>query len=50
MIHLDTHVAVRAYARRSRLSATALRLIERGPCQISPMTLLEIEMLFEMGR
>jgi len=50
VIHLDTHTAFRAYARRSRLSPTARRLIAGGSCRISPMVVIEIEMLFEIGR
>jgi PIN domain nuclease of toxin-antitoxin system len=50
VIHLDAHVAVWAYASRSRLSSSARRLLARGSCQVSPIVLLEIEMLFELRR
>ena len=50
MIHLDAHVAVWAYASRRRLSSSARRLLARGSCQVSPIVLLEIEMLFELRR
>ena len=51
MIHLDTHVALWTHARRaSQISATAQRLIERGPNQISPMVVLEMGILHEQGR
>jgi PIN domain nuclease of toxin-antitoxin system len=50
VIHLDAHVAVWAYASRSRLSSSARRLVARGSCQVSPIVLLEIEMLFELRR
>jgi PIN domain nuclease of toxin-antitoxin system len=51
MIHLDTHVALWAHARRPhQISSTAQRLIERGPSQVSPMVVLEMEILHEQGR
>lgn len=51
MIMLDTHVAVALYAGRTGgLSATALRAIDQGNVTISPAVLLEIELLFEIGR
>jgi PIN domain nuclease of toxin-antitoxin system len=50
VIHLDAHVAVWARAGRSRLSASARRLIGGEPCQISPMAILELEVLFELRR
>jgi PIN domain nuclease of toxin-antitoxin system len=50
VIHLDSHVIVWAYARRSRLSQTARRLLQREDCVVSPAALLEIEGLFEIGR
>jgi PIN domain nuclease of toxin-antitoxin system len=50
VIHLDSHVAVWIDAGRSRLSSTARRLIASGPCYISPMAVMEIEILFEIGR
>lgn len=51
MIHLDTHVALWTHARRAhQISVTARRLIERGPSQVSPMVVLEMEILHEQGR
>jgi PIN domain nuclease of toxin-antitoxin system len=50
VIHLDSHIVVWTYARRSRLSATARRMLAAEACQISPAVLLEIEGLFELGR
>ena len=51
MIHLDTHVVIWLALRRShRLSARARALIERDESQISPMVMLELEILFESGR
>jgi PIN domain nuclease of toxin-antitoxin system len=51
VIHLDTHVAIRLHTRRaSRLSSRARQLAEREVCVISPMVVLELEMLFELGR
>ena len=50
MIHLDAHVAVWARAGRNRLSSSARRLIGSEPCQISPMAVLELEVLFELKR
>jgi PIN domain nuclease of toxin-antitoxin system len=50
LIHLDTNAALRAYGQRSRLSSPARRLMGRESCQLSPMVLLEFDMLFEIGR
>jgi PIN domain nuclease of toxin-antitoxin system len=50
VIHLDAHVAVWVYASRSRLSSSARRLLAQDSCQVSPIVLLEIEMLFELRR
>ena len=51
MIHLDTHVVVWIYTdNRERLSATARRLIERDVSGISPMVVLELGFLHEIGR
>ncbi|HXQ13299.1 MAG TPA: PIN domain-containing protein, partial [Caulobacteraceae bacterium] len=50
MIHLDAHVAVWAHASRSRLSSSARRLLVQDSCQVSPVVLLEVEMLFELRR
>jgi len=50
VIHLDAHVAVWAHASRSRLSSSARRLLVQDSCQVSPVVLLEVEMLFELRR
>ena len=52
MIHLDTHVVVWLYAfGRQRLSERACELIEDSPrTLISPMVLLELEFLREIGK
>jgi PIN domain nuclease of toxin-antitoxin system len=50
VIHLDSHVALYVHGLRSRLSSQARRLIGREPCFISPMAVLELEILFELGR
>ncbi len=51
MIHLDTHVALWLHSRRAtRISSTARRLVEREACMISPMVVLELEILSEQRR
>jgi PIN domain nuclease of toxin-antitoxin system len=52
MIYLDTHVAVWLYAfGAKKLSERASVLIERSPkLLISPMVLLELEFLHEIGK
>lgn len=52
MIHLDTHVALWLYAGRlDLLSPTARQVLETDPAPtVSPMVLLEIQYLFEIGR
>lgn len=52
MIYLDTHVAVWLYAfAGERLSTRALELIDESPqILVSPMVLLELEFLHEIGR
>lgn len=52
MIYLDTHVVLWLYARKGEgLSARARRLIEDEPeIAISPMVLLELDYLYEIGR
>jgi PIN domain nuclease of toxin-antitoxin system len=50
VIHLDAHVALFLHGPRFRLSAQARRLIAQGPCQISPIAVFELEILFELGR
>ena len=52
MIYLDTHVVLWLYARKGEgLSTRARRLIEDEPeIAISPMVLLELDYLHEIGR
>jgi len=52
MIYLDTHVVVWLYAfAAQKLSERALELIEESPqVLISPMVLLELEFLHEIGK
>ncbi|HEY6895020.1 MAG TPA: PIN domain-containing protein [Rhodanobacteraceae bacterium] len=51
MIMLDTHVAVALYGGRAvGLSPAARRAIDRDIVTISPAVLLELELLFEIGR
>ncbi|HUB29306.1 MAG TPA: PIN domain-containing protein [Terracidiphilus sp.] len=49
--YLDTHVAIwLAEGRDRRLSARVRALIERSEMRLSPMVLLELEYLHELGR
>lgn len=51
MIYLDTHVAVWLYVpRKDLLSDNARRRIDEDDLYVSPMVLLEIELLREIGR
>src|SRR5436190_1725133 len=51
MIYLDTHVAVwLASGETTRLSRRASRLIDEEELVISPVVLLEMELLKEIGR
>ena len=51
MIYLDTHVVVWLYEHRhEKLSRTALRLLQREPGWISPIVMLELEILYERER
>ncbi len=51
LIYLDTHVLVWLYAGRLDLfPAAALERLNRGRLLISPIALLELEYLFEVGR
>lgn len=51
MMHLDTHVVVWLYANQTgSFSPKALELIESEELAISPMVLLEIQYLNEIGR
>ena len=51
MIHLDTHVAAWLYAGRSDLFPTGVRsLLESQELVVSPMVVLELQYLFEIGK
>lgn len=52
MTHIDTHVAVwLAFSEKKRLSLAATRLIRRSATLVlSPLVLLEVEILIELGR
>lgn len=51
MIHLDTHVVVWLYdGRLDLLSGKAQSLLEQEALAISPMVVLELEYMFEIGR
>lgn len=51
LIYLDTHVVAWLYAGQvDRLSAQAIDLIETEELRISPMVILELEYLREIGR
>lgn len=51
LIHLDTHVLVwLASGDHGRLSPTARRLIDAAELAASPMAILELEFLHEIGR
>jgi PIN domain nuclease of toxin-antitoxin system len=48
--YLDTHTAVRLASGRGRIGHDAARLIRKADLLASPMVLVEIEYLFEIGR
>jgi len=51
LIYLDTHVAVWLYTDKiEKFPAETLNLIENNPIRISPMVLLELGYLHEIGR
>lgn len=51
MIYLDTHVVAWLYAGQiGLLPRAAVRVLEREPARISPMVVLELELLFEVGK
>ena len=51
MIYLDTNVVVRLYeGDLKRLSPLARKRIDAEPLAISPMVLLELQYLYEIGR
>jgi PIN domain nuclease of toxin-antitoxin system len=48
--YLDTHAAMRIADGRARIGREAARLIQRADLRVSPMVLLELEYLYEIGR
>lgn len=51
VVHLDTHIVCWLYEGRADLfSAPALRAIEQGLLQVSPVVQLELHYLHEIGR
>ena len=51
VVHLDTHVVCWLYEGRTDLiSAPALRAVEQGLLQVSPVVQLELTYLYEIGR
>lgn len=51
IVHLDTHVVCWLYEGRTELlSSTAMKVVENGLLQVSPMVRLELTYLHEIGR
>jgi PIN domain nuclease of toxin-antitoxin system len=48
--YLDTHAAIRIAHGRGRVGRDAAKLIQRATLLISPMVLIELEYLYEIGR
>ncbi|MGD0346110.1 MAG: type II toxin-antitoxin system VapC family toxin [Terracidiphilus sp.] len=48
--YLDTHTAMRIADGRPRVGRDAAQLIQRAELLISPMVLVELEYLYEIGR
>jgi PIN domain nuclease of toxin-antitoxin system len=48
--YLDTHTAIRLASGRGRIGRDAERLIRKAGLLASPMVLVEVEHLFEIGR
>lgn len=48
--YLDTHTAIRLAHGSPRVGRDAARLIQRAELLLSPMALVEIEYLYEIGR
>ena len=48
--YLDTHTAIRLASGRGQIGRDAARLIRKAELLASPMVLVEIEYLFEIGR
>ena len=51
MIHLDTNVVIWLFkAEHHRLSAPALQALSREPPTLSPIVMLELQLLHDLGR
>lgn len=50
IVYLDSHAAIRLSDGRARIGRDAARLIRRADVLCSPIVLLEMEYLFEIGR
>jgi PIN domain nuclease of toxin-antitoxin system len=50
VIHLDTHVAVWLFGGDERRLAPVRQLLEQAQLVISPAVILEMQLLFEIGR
>ena len=48
--YLDTHAAMRIADGRARIGRDAARLIQKAELLVSPMVLVELEYLYEIGR
>jgi PIN domain nuclease of toxin-antitoxin system len=48
--YLDTHAVIRLAHGRGRIGRDAAKLIQRAELLISPMVLLELEYLYEIGK
>jgi PIN domain nuclease of toxin-antitoxin system len=48
--YLDTHAAIRIAHGRGRIGRDAAKLIQRATLLISPIVLVELEYLYEIGR
>ena len=48
--YFDTHAAIRLSHGRVRIGRDAAKLIERAELLVSPMVLVELEYLYEIGR
>ncbi|MES2307530.1 MAG: PIN domain-containing protein [Verrucomicrobiota bacterium] len=50
-LYLDTHIILWIYAGElKKIPPEAVRAIEQSSCKISPMVLLELNFLYEIGR
>jgi PIN domain nuclease of toxin-antitoxin system len=50
VIHLDTHVALWLYVNDERRLGPVRAVVERNPLVISPVVVLELQLLSEVGR